>query len=863
MTTQQVTRSKPATLQWGTLGFQGWTFPISLTSQIVPGLRVGPEVTREGREGIVSFRVDDLSGGMLNTASIMSWARDKNRVYFNEGLYHHIPGILTLPYKLTSQATLKALDVSGYRAANLRVHAITSSLGATGQRWYAFIGPNLYLATSLTDPTLIVPVTADNITENVTAVARLQLNSVNYLSYAAGTTDDLQGTADPTADSITWVKLVTLTGTPYINAMAAFPHLGPGVCIFIGNPAGTAGVYYGKFTDAVPLTLKPVVLRETKDTEGSLATTTTSAEAAGFGAQDFETGVGDMRWTNPENVAGSDDARAVWNMAAITDVSNYLIASGFDFTAVPIGALVTGISVGVECSNSSAAPGKYLGVVELLVNGAKVGLNRGNDTLMDQSTDATITYGGSTDRWGTQLTGADIQQLGVRLQAFVEAAGSAATDARVDNVTVTVTYRMPGVSPTPASGGYTCGVLPSNPSRLPVIEPERDDLTAITVPRRLKFYDFSWDTAGDRPLVDVSFPHTGLVYAGVMKPFQGGLAVAGGSNSTVWNIIKLIDANDQTRDLGFPAAHGANALTITGLESQGNVLLIDTAYTDGSEAQRWLYYNGRLYASFVQQDKSSAISTEPILWAESSLNTQQNFAYRFYPVSTTHIAGAREFVPPDLFSDPRLTNTSQVKQDGPLYAQLVELDVGPEEADKAIMALQMQSRQIDNNTAYGSARILIDTGGDRAISAAEVDETFNAASEILVDRNIVTTNDPGIAFKSQIIRIILDHEAASAETPNGLPFLELMTMQWPFLERFAIDLATYGQVLDPLSIFKACQTLKASKVAQRFRGGGYDCPAVLDDVQFAWAPTIGVQPPSWADVKGARMIFRRVIGSTA
>src|SRR3990167_4170725 len=136
MTTQQVTRSKPGTIQWGTLGFQGWTFPVSLTSQIVPGLRVGPEVTREGREGIVSFRVDDLSGGMLNTASIMSWARDKNRVYFNEGLYHHIPGILTLPYKLTSQATLKALDVSGYRAANLRVHAITSSLGATGQRWY-------------------------------------------------------------------------------------------------------------------------------------------------------------------------------------------------------------------------------------------------------------------------------------------------------------------------------------------------------------------------------------------------------------------------------------------------------------------------------------------------------------------------------------------------------------------------------------------------------------------------------------------------------------------------------------------------------------------------------------------------------
>ena len=416
------------------------------------------------------------------------------------------------------------------------------------------------------------------------------------------------------------------------------------------------------------------------------------------------------------------------------------------------------------------------------------------------------------------------------------------------------------------TGGFSLGKDPAVANSLVVIAPQRDENTTILVPRVAWRYTFSFDPDRNGAIYTRTKFNTNLPYVGGGQYFQGGVAFYGGSNHTIWNQVKHVGSDGISRDLGFPTTHGANPLTITAMFSQGSFLIVDTAETDGSEAQRFVYFNGKWYAGWVLQSKSNAIATEPILWAESTGGLQQNVQYRFFPVSTTNLAAAREFVPADLTDDPHRTNTSQVKQNGALYTQFVELDVGPEEANKAILALNMQSRRVDDNTSYGSVRVRVDTGGDTAVASAEVDETFDAAAEILTDRNLSTTavGDPGVTYRTQIVRLTLGHAAGSAFTPNGLPVLELLAMQWPHYETFAVVLDPEKQTISsPSALITRLKAESDSKVSQRFQGGGYDCPAVWEkaDFQYTWFG-LGRMQPGWKGVKKAVLTFRRVPGVT-
>ena len=203
----------PARLQYGSLGFNGWVLPISLQNQTLNGVRTGPSISRAGREGLTYYREDDFSKGFyaLNTTGTASWDAFKNRVYSNEGVMCHLPGLACLPYATTAQTSLAAVDISGYRAANLRLHQIMSTLGSSaGQRYYAFLGPNMYKDTSTSNPALVAPSTADNLTNNVLCTWSGRFNSTDYLCVGTdGQTDDTRGTTDPTANSVTWTELVT------------------------------------------------------------------------------------------------------------------------------------------------------------------------------------------------------------------------------------------------------------------------------------------------------------------------------------------------------------------------------------------------------------------------------------------------------------------------------------------------------------------------------------------------------------------------------------------------------------------------------------------------------------------------------
>ena len=563
-------------------------------------------------------------------------------------------------------------------------------------------------------------------------------------------------------------------------------------------------------------------------------------------------------WNVPSNILTSNntDARATWSLDADQN-TNLLYAYSFGM-GIPETATIIGIVAQVERAESNAAANGTDETIQLLKAFTAVGSNKAVTSQEWETTDTIAVYGEPDDLWGTTWTPAEVNAPGFGLLIAVELDANAVD---VDHVQLTVYYQLPPTAISFSVGGMMIGD-PFAAEKLYIIAPESDQAALITIPRHLYILTVSWDETDNVPVGTLSKPYTGLPYVAGLCPFQGGVALFGGSSSILFNRVNFLTSGGEVRELNFPVTHGTNALTITALFAQGEFLIADTAYSDGTEAQRFLYYDGEWFPEWVQQDKASAISTEPLLWGRSELNLQQNYAYRFYPVSTTALATAREFVPPSLYADPLLANTSIVKQDGPLYTQLSELFPIQPENDYALMLLQAQSRFIDNNTSYGSLRVLVDTGGDRTITSAEVDITFDAAGETFVDSNIAASENPGAAYKSLIIRLILNHETATAETPDVLPVGFFSVAQGKYLEQFQVVLAK-EQSEDIVTFIARLRTLKATKTVQRFKGGGYNVPAVIDSFDIEYEPTLGVSLPSWETTRRAAITFSRVPGATS
>lgn len=145
-------------------------------------------------------------------------------------------------------------------------------------------------------------------------------------------------------------------------------------------------------------------------------------------------------WTSPTNALTSNDTRAtaLLNLG----LSQHLRVTGFGFS-LPATATVTGITVSVEKSASG------LGVIntnniQLVKTGATVGSSKSSGAVWPGA-DAAESFGSSSDLWGWTPAYSDINDatFGVQIKAF-EALGEDTT-ARIDHITITVTYTTPSV----------------------------------------------------------------------------------------------------------------------------------------------------------------------------------------------------------------------------------------------------------------------------------------------------------------------------------------------------------------------------------------------------------------------------------
>ena len=138
-------------------------------------------------------------------------------------------------------------------------------------------------------------------------------------------------------------------------------------------------------------------------------------------------------WTTPENIVSDNTTDATCNGTG----SDYLVARNFDFSAIPAGAAILGITVRVEASEHSGGVESLSG--QLQDDGAAL-IGSSQARTISGTAKAVYTYGGTGDTWSATLTRAIVQDadFGVRLWY------TTAHVVNIDYVTMAVEYAVSG-----------------------------------------------------------------------------------------------------------------------------------------------------------------------------------------------------------------------------------------------------------------------------------------------------------------------------------------------------------------------------------------------------------------------------------
>ena len=171
-------------------------------------------------------------------------------------------------------------------------------------------------------------------------------------------------------------------------------------------------------------------------------------QSAATAVDDGSTGT--VAWSGPGDAKTSNDVYAFAGLTSST--SHYLKLTGFGFS-IPAGSTVTGVSVAVERIKTGSSQDVRDASVKLVKAGSVVGSEHADTgTTWPYAADGTKTYGSGSDLWGTTLSPSDVNASGFGVAISARNLSSTGSFAKVDSVTITVTYTSGG-------GG---GTAPSN-----------------------------------------------------------------------------------------------------------------------------------------------------------------------------------------------------------------------------------------------------------------------------------------------------------------------------------------------------------------------------------------------------------------
>ncbi len=152
----------------------------------------------------------------------------------------------------------------------------------------------------------------------------------------------------------------------------------------------------------------------------------------------------DDTWVNPANIYGTGEASVTAATFDAGDQTYVLKAYGFDFSAIPDGAVIDGVICVVNARYATALAS--IDLMQLLdISRAKVGTNQCATPVALTTSAANYTKGSSTDLWGNDLTPAWLKDadFGVAIGCLAGGSGNNNVDVYIDSVTLEVYYHVP------------------------------------------------------------------------------------------------------------------------------------------------------------------------------------------------------------------------------------------------------------------------------------------------------------------------------------------------------------------------------------------------------------------------------------
>lgn len=249
------------------------------------------------------------------------------------------------------------------------------------------------------------------------------------------------------------------------------------------------------------------------------------------------TGVG-TSWTSPGNITADDGLDATCTAAGTG--SEQLVASGFGFS-IPTGATIVGVTLRVEASEHSGGTENLF--AQLRTSSGLIGTSKA--AVLNGTTKAIYTYGGTSDVWGATLTTTTVNDssFGVALQFLTN------HQVRIDYVTLAVEY-----TPAPTAALATTVISVAVAA---VLTAATHADASLTVPVTLSSAGTVAMVAQAAGTVDVSLSSAGGVRVGgqaapavpVTLSSAGTVAVKGTSSPTV--AVGLFSAGARPVQGGF------------------------------------------------------------------------------------------------------------------------------------------------------------------------------------------------------------------------------------------------------------------------------------------------------------------------
>lgn len=155
-----------------------------------------------------------------------------------------------------------------------------------------------------------------------------------------------------------------------------------------------------------------------------------------------DTTVGALGWNNTSRANASDNSYVTVTGGLYGGYTCYLKALGFDFSAIPDGATITGIKDEIE--KKSNATNKVTDYSVKVVKNGNIGGNEDANNSYWGTSDSYAVYGGENDLRGLSWNTADIKNAnsGVVISAFI----GSNTTASIDHIRRTVYYTAAGAN---------------------------------------------------------------------------------------------------------------------------------------------------------------------------------------------------------------------------------------------------------------------------------------------------------------------------------------------------------------------------------------------------------------------------------